>query len=111
MSIAPNKSPHCWVVQDSQASLERICKMLSQPQVDYGALDSAVHQLKGSAASFGAHDVTNLCKQLRHAVQNQQGPVATELVGQLSDARQALYVQLLAFTELEERKKQLMAKA
>jgi HPt (histidine-containing phosphotransfer) domain-containing protein len=99
------------VVQDSQASLERIRNMLVQPQVDYGALDSAVHQLKGSAASFGAHDVTNLCKQLRHAVQNHQGPAATQLVAQLVEARQALYVQLLAFTELEEQKKQLMAQA
>ena len=79
--------------------------MLAQSSVDYEAVDSAVHQLKGSSASFGAHNVTNLCMQLRHAVQAKQQPEAVRLVQQLFDARQVLYERLSRFAELEERKK------
>lgn len=79
--------------------------MLMQPNVDFAALDSAVHQLKGSSASFGAHNVTTLCKQLRHAVQNQQGPEAMQLVARVGEARQALLERLVAFSQLENRKK------
>ena len=79
--------------------------MLAQSPVDYAGIDSAVHQLKGSSASFGAHNVTNLCMQLRHAVQAQQPAEAAQLVQQLLDARQVLHERLSRFAELEEQKK------
>jgi histidine-containing phosphotransfer peotein len=91
-------------VQDSQTALQRIHDMLSRPNVDFGAIDSAVHQLKGSSASFGAHNITSLCMQLRHAVQRQQTDAALQLVQQLGSARQTLHEKLSAYMSLEAQK-------
>ena len=80
--------------------------MLSQPAVDFTAVDAAVHQLKGSSASFGAHNITSMCMQLRQAVQQQQTQHALHLVQQLASARMILQEKLTRYIELEARQHQ-----
>lgn len=89
-------------MQDSQKTLQNIHDMLERPEVDYGAVDQVVHQLKGSSASFGARGITSLCMQLRHAVQGEQREAARTLVRQLVQVRQVLLEKLTAFCQLED---------
>ena len=88
--------------QDSQKTLQNIYGMLEQPRVDYNAADQVVHQLKGSSASFGARAITNLCMQLRHAVQAEQREEARALVRELVQVRHVLLDKLTAFCQLED---------
>jgi histidine-containing phosphotransfer peotein len=76
--------------------------MLTQREVDYVAVDQVVHQLKGSSASFGARNFTDVCMQLRHAVQSKQGDTARLLVQQLMNVRQVLLEKLTDFCQLDE---------
>jgi HPt (histidine-containing phosphotransfer) domain-containing protein len=81
--------------------------MLTSPHPDFTALDQAVHQLKGSASSFGAQRVTSLCVQLRKAVQSQQTDVSMRLLHSIAEARQALNERLSMYVQLENQKKAL----
>jgi HPt (histidine-containing phosphotransfer) domain-containing protein len=81
--------------------------MLTGPHPDFTALDQAVHQLKGSASSFGAQRVTSLCVQLRKAVQSQQTDVSMRLLHSIAEARQALNERLSMYVQLENQKKAL----
>lgn len=101
----------CYVMQDSQTSLQRIHDMLQQDPVDYAAVDSAVHQLKGSSASFGAHHFTGLCLQLRQAVQQHAAQDALPLVQKLVEARQHLQERLHQFAQLDAQQKQHAAQS
>lgn len=94
-------------LQDSQNTLQRIHDMIVAPQADSTLLDQAVHELKGSAASFGAHRITNLCIQLRRAVQERQMDQSDMLVKSIADARHTLNEKLSSYIQLENRKKQL----
>lgn len=94
-------------LQDSQNTLQRIHDMIVAPQADSTLLDQAVHELKGSAASFGAHRITNLCIQLRRAVQERQMEQSDMLVKSIADARHTLNEKLSSYIQLENRKKQL----
>ena len=94
-------------VQDSQNTLQRIHDMIMAPQADFNLLDQAVHELKGSAASFGAHRITDLCIQLRQAVKDKQIEQSDMLVKCIADARHTLNEKLSSYIQLENRKKQL----
>lgn len=83
--------------------------MLTGAHPDFTALDQAVHQLKGSASSFGAQRVTSLCVQLRKAVQDQQTDVSMNLLQGITEARQALNERLSMYVQLENQKKALCA--
>lgn len=96
-------------LQDSQSTLSRIHQMLSGPHPDFTALDQAVHQLKGSASSFGAQRVTSLSVQLRKAVQSQQVDVSMNLLQGIAEARQTLNERLSMYVQLENQKKALCA--
>lgn len=95
--------------QDSRTAMENIHNMLVQPSPDFNHIDQAVHQLKGSAASFGAYTVTTLCVQLRQACQAGQQQPAVALIRNIVQAQQLLEQKLQAFTTLEARKKELEA--
>lgn len=95
-------------VQDSVVALERIHGMLNQPTPDFVLIDQTVHQLKGSSASFGAACITRLCMHLREACQQANRDAALQLIRALADARTMLEQRLLAFSELDSRKKTLL---
>lgn len=94
-------------LQDSQNTLQRIHDMIVAPQADYILLDQAVHELKGSAASFGAHRITSLCVELRRCVQERRIEQSELLVKSIADARHILNEKLSSYIQLENRKKQL----
>lgn len=85
--------------------------MLQQDPVDFAAVDSTVHQLKGSSASFGAHQFTGLCMQLRQAVQQHDAQAALHTVQQLAAARQQLQERLQQFAKLDAQQKQQAAQS
>lgn len=96
-------------LQDSESTLTKIHQMLTGPHPDFTAVDQAVHQLKGSASSFGAQRVTTLCVQLRKAVQSQQTDVSMSILQGIAEARQELNERLSMYVQLENQKKALSA--
>jgi histidine-containing phosphotransfer protein len=89
--------------------MERIHNMLSQAEPDFVLVDQAVHQLKGSSASFGAAGITRLCMQLRDACQHHDRDSALQLIRAVAEARTVLESRLVAFMDLDLRKKELLA--
>ncbi|XP_031489196.1 histidine-containing phosphotransfer protein 1-like [Nymphaea colorata] len=51
--------------QDSERILAEISQALNEKRPDFRKVDASVHQLKGSSASVGAHQVKLACIELR----------------------------------------------
>lgn len=91
---------------DSQAKIEKVQQLLSQPTPDFEELDQIVHQFKGSSASLGATYIAQLCIKLREGCQQRNTGACQHLVQQIKEAFLQLKAKLELYLQLEQQRKQ-----
>eukprot|EP00878_Enallax_costatus_P004771 GHUV01005022.1.p1 GENE.GHUV01005022.1~~GHUV01005022.1.p1 ORF type:complete len:142 (+),score=34.80 GHUV01005022.1:197-622(+) len=92
--------------EDSQAKIEKVQQLLSQPMPDFEELDQIVHQFKGSSASLGASYIAQLCIKLRESCQQRNTAACQQLMQQIQEAFLQLKSKLDLYLQLEQQRKQ-----
>ena len=70
--------------EDSGSKLEKLnAQLASLGPPDFNVVDQVVHQFKGSSASFGAQQISQLCVYLREACQRQDRERCQQLLVQV----------------------------
>ena len=87
--------------EDAAKKLKTLREMITQGSVEFTTLDSVVHQFKGSSASFGAAEMTNLCITMREFGKNNDLAGCLVELGRMEEAFQRLQLTLEEYSRLE----------
>ena len=90
--------------EDAAKKLKQMREMISGAPVDFSALDSTVHQFKGSSASFGAAEMTNLCISMREYGRNNDAAGCQTELGKMEEAFGRLHQTLEEYCRLKARR-------
>jgi histidine-containing phosphotransfer protein len=87
--------------EDAAKKLRQLREMLGQGTVEFTSLDSVVHQFKGSSASFGAAEMTNLCISMREKAKHNDIVECLADLARMEEAFERLHRTLEEYSRLE----------